>query len=248
MRRRAAWLLVLAAHCARAGAWPRKADRPADPPPPPRPAALELLPLLEEEADAAERTIVGRVGRALFESLNSPRCRFVYRLLGLSLEEHAAVFAVRTFCNLAYCLVVLCGFLLFDQHKMIAITLITLPVGPTIVLGLVAALVGTLVAFAFFPITSVAAMLCWFVITSRACQSLGLYLGLDKDEDGDVDLLDLLAEIARTRVGTKLGLSHLHAWLNKPTDPLKLIEQKLESLERKLEFIRQSNASVRSGT
>ena len=70
-----------------------------------------------------------------------------------------------------------------------------------------------------------------FFLTSQMAQALGMYLGLDSDNDGDVDFLDLLHWMASTRVGRFLGMPVLYKMLNRLScDPFHEIHKRLDRI------------------
>ena len=75
---------------------------------------------------------------------------------------------------------------------MLIITLLTLYLGPAIVLIVIGLFGASIAAFAVYPVHSVLFPWTWFFLTSQIAQALGKYLGLDRDKDGDVDMLDFV--------------------------------------------------------
>lgn len=132
---------------------------------------------------------------------------------GLPSEETTIVF-LNALCNLLYGISILVGFLIFPRGTMLVVSLLTLTIGPAIILLALGATVGVLGAFTLYPILSVLCMWIFFFLTSRLAQVLGQRLGFDHDQDGDVDLMDLLHWAASTRWGRALDLQSVHALLN----------------------------------
>ncbi len=58
---------------------------------------------------------------------------------------------------------------------------------------------------------------------------------MDKDKDGDVDILDLLDCVARTPVGRVLRLNHVHGYLNAPRhNPFDDLVRRLDRIDSKV--------------
>ena len=58
---------------------------------------------------------------------------------------------------------------------------------------------------------------------------------MDKDKDGDVDILDLLDYVARTPVGRVLRLHHVHTYLNAPRhNPFDDLVRRLDRIDSKV--------------
>ena len=58
---------------------------------------------------------------------------------------------------------------------------------------------------------------------------------MDKDKDGDVDILDLLDCVARTPVGRVLRLNHVHSYLNAPRhNPFDDLVRRLDRIDSKV--------------
>ena len=99
---------------------------------------------------------------------------------------------------------------------MLIFTAATFPVGPSIVLILLGALLGLQLCFITNPSASVGTIWVLFFLPSQLAQRIGIYLGFDQDKDGDVDILDLLDCVARTAPGKILRLNAVHSYLNEP--------------------------------
>lgn len=192
-------LLATSAHC-----WKKKATH------------EDAAPAITEEDMPSG--LVGTLGELVFEGLNSPKYRFyIYMVMGAKLERQQTIAFISTLCNLLYGVCILLGFLGIggiSRSSMLIFSMLTVLIGPAIILILLAGTVAVLAAFAFYPTVSVSVVwLCAFS-TSRAGQMLGRRLGLDKDKDGDVDMLDVLAWAAERSWGKALRLDRIHAFLN----------------------------------
>lgn len=101
-------------------------------------------------------SLVAKVVRTLSAFVDTPSHRFLLgTLFGDALDEQAAVFAIDHCCNLLYCILVLCGFFLFDVQKMATITVVTLPLGPTLVLLFLMLPYAIISLFALRPVAAV---------------------------------------------------------------------------------------------
>ena len=94
--------------------------------------------------------------------------------------------------NIIFVGTVALGYLLLPRQVMIYVGLVGLFVGPVAIQALLKVLGFGFAAAAYVP--GLMVLLMWIVAfaTSKTAQRLGLWLGLDKDEDGDVDWEDVL--------------------------------------------------------
>ena len=129
--------------------------------------------------------LVDQLGSMIFEAINTPKYRlYVYILTGFQLEKQATITILSTICNLLYCVAILLAFLgvgHVSRTTVLVCTLLTIYIGPAIVLIGFAVLLGVLAAFALYPISSVLSIWLWFFLTSQAAQIIGHRLGLDMD-------------------------------------------------------------------
>lgn len=178
--------------------------------------------------------LVEMIGQEIYAMVKKPKYKFyIYMTIGTLPNEQNTIVLLSTICNLLYGLSVLFGFLFFPRGPMLFVTLATLWIGPALVLILLGTIAAVMIAFALYPIASVAVMCTWFFVTSRMAQTLGKRWGLDSDNDGDVDWLDLLHVLAKTDIGQTLGLLKLHDILNQATlDPFQEIHHKLNNIDR----------------
>ena len=87
-----------------------------------------------------------------------------------------------------------------------------------------------------YPVTSVLCVWLWFFLTSQCAQVIGKYFGLDQDKDGDVDVMDLIYYLSRTKVGKHIGLEILHDKLNNMSmDPFQAIHNRLDLIQKKMD-------------
>ena len=203
----------------------------------------------EEEPDVGTEGLPGDAGDLVdflgvyvFEALNTPKYRFyVYMMTGYALNKQGTIAFISTTCNVLYGYWILKGFLgsgplgSLPRTRMLLFTLLTLYVGPAmvlLVLGAAGAIVG---CFAFYPMRSVMAMWSYFFLTSKAWHALGVRLGLDQDKDGDVDLSDVIKWASMRPWGRALRLHVLHAALNHDDNPIETILRKLDRLDSKLD-------------
>ena len=150
-------------------------------------------------------------------------------------SEKDTIALLSTICNVLYGCCVWFGFMFLRRDYMLLGTLLTLYIGPAIILVLMGTIGVTLVAFAVYPVTSVFVIWFFFFLTSQMAQALGMYLGLDSDNDGDVDFLDLLHWMASTRVGRFLGMPVLYKMLNRLScDPFHEIHKRLDRINERI--------------
>lgn len=198
----------------------------------------------DEEVDVPQvHYLVEYLGKEMYNYINRPKYRFyVYMALGRSLpDEQSTIAMISTVCNVLYGITVFFGFMLLRRDYMLLITILTLYIGPAIVLILIALVGASLAAFALYPVYSVLAMWTFFFLTSQVAQALGKYLGLDADKDGDVDMLDFVYWASTTKVGKFVGLPGIYTMLNECTrDPFQEITRRLDALAEKVQSINNS--------
>ena len=172
------------------------------------------------------------LGRELYSLINRPKYRFyLFMTLGKLPDEQTFVAILNIVCNFLYCTCILIGFLLLPRNYMLVGTLITLVVGPALILILVGTVGLLAVAFGLYPIPSVISLWLVFFLTSQLFQVLGRRLGLDTNGDGDVDFLDLLHCASRTAWGRWIGLPKLHEALHQAKmRPFQEIKQRLDEI------------------
>jgi hypothetical protein len=180
--------------------------------------------------------LVDMIGREMYQNVNTPKNKIlIFMTIGKLPCEQSTIAFLSTFCNVCYGISVLLGFVFLDRTYMLVGTLLTLYVGPAIILVLLGIVGGALVAFAVAPVLSVLIIWFGFFLTSQMAQMLGSYLGLDSDGDGDVDYLDLLHWAASKRLGKLLGLAALYKFLKKlNTDPFIEIHKKLDCMSQQI--------------
>ena len=178
--------------------------------------------------------LVEWIGKEIYSVVKKPKYKFyIYMTIGKLPNEHDTILVISTICNIVYGTSVLIGFILFPRGIMLFITLATLWIGPALVLVILGTIGGLIGAFALYPITSVALMCLYVFLTSQLAQTIGTRLGLDSDGDGDVDWLDLLHYVAKTNLGSKIGLQKLHDILNQANqDPFQVIHHRLNVIDQ----------------
>ena len=195
--------------------------------------------------------LVEMIGQEIYAMVKKPKYKFyIYMTIGTLPNETNTIVLLSTICNILYGISVLFGFLFLPRGPMLFATLATMWIGPALVLILLGVIAAALVAFALYPIVSVGLMCGWFFATSKMAQTLGKRWGLDSDQDGDVDWLDLLHFLAKTDVGHSLGLLRLHELLNQANqDPFQEIHHRLNVIDRntKLQGISARNIILDDG-
>ena len=182
--------------------------------------------------DVKVHFLVELIGKQLYDYVKRPKYKFyIYMTIGKLPNEQSTIALLSTLCNVLYGCCVWVGFLFFRRDYMLLGTLLTLYVGPAIILVLIGLVGLTMAAFAIYPVTSVFVMWLFYFLTSQLAQTLGKSLGLDADKDGDVDFLDLLHWMASTRVGKICGFPALYDVLNKlNSDPFQEIHRRLDQI------------------
>eukprot|EP00339_Tiarina_fusa_P005862 CAMPEP_0117030198 /NCGR_PEP_ID=MMETSP0472-20121206/21801_1 /TAXON_ID=693140 ORGANISM="Tiarina fusus, Strain LIS" /NCGR_SAMPLE_ID=MMETSP0472 /ASSEMBLY_ACC=CAM_ASM_000603 /LENGTH=274 /DNA_ID=CAMNT_0004738173 /DNA_START=81 /DNA_END=905 /DNA_ORIENTATION=- len=178
--------------------------------------------------------LVELIAKEIYNVLKKPKYKFyIYMTIGKLPSEQSTIFLLSTLCNVLYGICILSGFLLLQRGPMLFFTLATMWVGPALVLILLGLVGLVLAAFALYPIEAVGTMCVWFFLTSQLAQTIGKRLGMDSDGDGDVDWLDLLHVLAKTRGGELLGLMSLHNILNQANqDPWQEVHHRLNEIDR----------------
>jgi len=176
--------------------------------------------------------LVQLIGKEFYSALNSPTYKFfIYMTVGSLPSEKDAIVLVSTLCNVLYCISILIGFIFFRRGPMLAFSIATLWIGPALVLMILGFLGLMVVGFALYPIISVSLMISCFFLTSQLGQTLGVRFGLDSDQDGDVDWLDLIHAMAKTELGKSMGLLKVYEFFHQATqDPFKEIHRRLDSI------------------
>lgn len=180
--------------------------------------------------------LVDMIGKQLYALVDNRKYKFyIYMTVGTLPSEESTIALLSTLCNVLYGCFVLLGFLFLRREYMLLFTLLTLYIGPAIILILIGTVALAIVAFAIYPVRSVLLIWLWFFVTSQLAQAIGKHLGLDSDKDGDVDMLDLIHWAASKRWGKFLGFPKLYKVLNQLTrDPFQEINQRLDTLMESL--------------
>ena len=141
-----------------------------------------------EDPTADVGYLIKLVAEAMFSAIDTPKYKFyLYMTLGFVPKQADFVVATSTLCNLLYVMMLVGGFFMLPRTRMLVITLLTFAVGPALVLIATGATGAFLALAAFRPMYTALAI--WIVafLSSRIFQSVAVYLGLDQDNDGDVD-------------------------------------------------------------
>lgn len=158
--------------------------------------------------------LVKVAGHYLYLSLDGYHFYFKF-FLGVDIDEQGTIVALSVVCNVVYCTLMLIGFSSLPREFMIKVGLLTILIGPAVVLLLLAFLGATIVCMALYPGYFV--LLIWIIdfVKGELVQRVGKYLGLDQDNDGDVDLEDIFLFFANSSLGRSLGLKEVHAHVTK---------------------------------
>lgn len=147
-------------------------------------------------------------------------------------SEESVIVMLNTICNLMYCTTVLASFLIFPRGYVLFVTICTIFVGPALALVVLGAFALVIGAFALYPLLSVLTMWLFFFLTSQCAQVIGKRLGLDVDEDGDVNFLDLLHYLSNRPFGRAIGLPRLYSILKESSlNPFDEINRRLDELQ-----------------
>ena len=159
--------------------------------------------------------LVERIGKEIFKVVKRPKYKFyIFMTIGTLPEEHSTIALLSTVCNILYGTLVWLGFMWLPRTWMLVVTLLTLTIGPALVLLFLGTFGMVFVAFALYPIASVTTLWLFYFSTSHFAQAIGRTMGLDRDGNGDVDSLDLLHFLAQSKWGQTLGLHKLYAVLH----------------------------------
>ena len=193
--------------------------------------------VVEEDPTEDVGYLIKLVAEAMFNAVASPKYKFaLYMTLGFVPKHDDFVIAVSTLCNLLYVMMLVGGFLVMPRDRMLIITVLTFAVGPALVLIAIGATGAFLALAAFRPMYMALAI--WIVafLSSRIFQSVAVYLGLDQDNDGDVDWLDIVAWAATTKAGKALGLDAVHRALNaRRNATITCVLERIDKLEQKID-------------
>lgn len=177
--------------------------------------------------------LIEMIGKEIYGMVNRPKYKFyIYMTIGTLPAEQSTIALLNVICNVLYGLIVVSGFLCLPRGFMLFATLTTLYIGPALVLILLGSIGVVLAAFAFYPVYSVVGLWVFFFLTSHLAQTIGRKMGLDSDGDGDIDFLDFLHVVAKTRCGQAMGLLKLHEMLNESAqDPFHAVNQRLNDIQ-----------------
>jgi hypothetical protein len=155
--------------------------------------------------------LVERIGKEIFAIVKRPKYKFyIFMTIGTLPEEQSTIALVNTLCNVLYGILVWLGFLWLPRTFMLFATLLTLSIGPALVLILLGTIGLMLLSCALYPVTSVACLWVFFFSTSHVAQAIGRNMGLDGNRDDTVDFLDLLHILSESKWGAALGLRTLY--------------------------------------
>jgi len=182
--------------------------------------------------------LVEMIGKEFYAAVNQPKYKFfIYMTVGSLPSEKTTIVLVSTICNVLYGISILIGFLFFRRGPMLVFSIATLWIGPALVLIILGSLGLMVAAFALYPMASVSVMILFFFMKSQVAQTLGKRFGLDSDQDGDVDWLDLMYVLANTELGESIGLLELHDFLHQcKLDPFKEIHLRLDRIHENTEM------------
>jgi hypothetical protein len=202
--------------------------------------------------------LVQMLGKRFYAAMNRPKYKFyIFMTFGTKLpNEQDSIILLNMLCNILYSFSIFLGFCFLPRGTMLLLTLVTLLIGPALVLFLLGCLAMTVVAFSLYPLRSVLCLWLYFFMTSKVAQILGRRLGLDHDGDGDVDLLDILHYTSTTQWGKTFGiLPKLHDLLNRSAmDPFQAIHRRLDQIQQlqksdseRLLVVNENSTSPRGG-
>ena len=135
--------------------------------------------------------------------------------------------------NVLFVMSVAFGFAFLPRRLMLAASFAGIFFGPALAALGLQALGGVVFLAAYVPGLAVFCIWIGAFTTSKAAQKFGMWLGLDRDHDGDVDWHDLWHECLR-RFSPALHEDVQKHNLRKPESQIRLINERLERLERLL--------------
>lgn len=108
--------------------------------------------------------LVEIIGKRIYAAINRPKYKFyIFMTIGTKLpNEQDAIIMLNMLCNFLYSVSVFVGFLCLPRGTMLLLTLVTLLVGPALVLLLLGCLAMTVVAFSLYPMRSVFCLWLYF--------------------------------------------------------------------------------------
>jgi hypothetical protein len=187
----------------------------------------------DDETDLPDvHWLVEYIGKEIFKVVKRPKYKFyIFMTIGTLPEEQSTIALLNTLCNVLYGTLVWLGFMWFPRTFMLLVTLVTLTIGPALVLILLGTIGLALAACALYPVTTVACLWVFFFCTSHFAQAIGRNMGLDGNRDGEVDFLDFLHQLSESRWGGALGLRTLYNVLKDAN------RNQLQEIHRKLDQI-----------
>ena len=136
------------------------------------------------------------LGRVLYPTLNGINTVLRFTT-GKPISEFAWVNMFRTICHLTYMAMVMWGFRVLPRSVMIVVGVTTSFIGPVMAFFLIAIWLAPVWFFLTMPVTSMNVMCLAYFLSESMGQRLLQSLGLDQDNDNDVDMIDIGKAIVR---------------------------------------------------
>jgi hypothetical protein len=146
------------------------------------------------------------VGRKVYTKLGGIN-RILRFITGKTLSEYATVVMLKIICNFMYVMTVLAGFYFLPKNIMLLIAVLTSLIGPLIALLVIVIILGLFAFFVYAPCTSMNIICLGIFLSGPMGQSILKALGLDSDNDGDVDFIDLVRGSLTLSLPPSLSLS-----------------------------------------
>jgi hypothetical protein len=128
----------------------------------------EVEPEEEEDVRPEVPYLIELIGKEIYGAINTRKYKFyIYMTIGTLPDEQSTIALLSIICNVLYGVCVFLGFLFLPRGYMLVGTLVTLYIGPAIMLVALGMIGVALAAFAMYPVWSVFAVWAWFFLTSQ---------------------------------------------------------------------------------
>jgi hypothetical protein len=135
------------------------------------------------------------VGHIVYEKIGGIN-RVLRWTTGKQISEYTLILLLRISCNTLYLVTIIAGFMVLPKNVMIFIGIMTSVIGPLIALVIIGVFFGTVALFIYAPVTCMNAICLSVWLGGPMGQRILKSMGLDKDKDGDVDMIDILRIMA----------------------------------------------------
>ena len=196
---------------------------------------------------SASTTLTSQAADAMADSLGNTG-EILKTVLGITDQMLKGL--VASFANLAFCALMLWGFLKLPPDFMLVVGFFTFFVGPALVVLLLKLLGSIGFLAAAVPMVFIGVLFILTLFKSAAMQYIGLKMGLDKNNDGKVDFKDVVfyvqnapwykkfkAQMNETGAGGFVKLDDVEAALAKDQATIDSLQSQMDALNDKLNLI-----------